>query len=154
VHHVAFCRLALDALTAGYIGCCFAGSGERAQAVRAVLLQLLCDAQAVYAAFHAALGRLTADPEFEALAARGDGGAVDVAGNVVPERQLGEVAEELRAGLLVGAGSALERILQVSGLACLDILMRRSREHVLVCNFCSLVHCFSASACEHIVSRA
>ena len=90
-----------------------AGALAHGQAVRNVLLQLLCDGDAICAAFQAALTTATASPEFAALEAARGGAAVDVAGNVVPERRLRAVAAELDEGLIVGAGSALERILQV-----------------------------------------
>ena len=90
-----------------------AGALAHGQAVRTVLLQLLCDGDAICAAFQAALTTATASPEFAALEAARGGAAVDVAGNVVPERRLRAVAAELDEGLIVGAGSALERILQV-----------------------------------------
>jgi hypothetical protein len=90
-----------------------ADAQQTGQAVRRVLLQLLCDANAISSAFEAALEHLTNDPAFAALKAEAGEGAVDVEGNVMPERELSHVAEELRQGLSVGTNAALERMLQV-----------------------------------------
>lgn len=84
--------------------------------MRAVLLQLLCDADAIFEAFRTALVVTTSNPVFKQLLATKSESAIDVGGNVVPERQLGVVATELEEGLLVGVGSSLERILQVCPL--------------------------------------
>jgi hypothetical protein len=81
--------------------------------VRAVLLQLLRDADAIFEAFRSALIVSTSKPVFKQLLATKSESSVDVGGNVVPDRQLGVVATELEEGLLVGVGSSLERILQV-----------------------------------------
>lgn len=96
----------------------FADTVERGSAVRTVLLQLLCDGDAICSAFQAALATATAAPGFATLEAARGGAAVDVVGTVVPERRLRAVAAELDEGLIVGAGSALERILQVRDCSC------------------------------------
>lgn len=115
------CRVAADGRNKGAV-------------VRAVLLQLLSDADAIYSAFHAALVTATTSDAFASLAAadgggsdgaleaaaatgagEGEGAAGGAAGQApraAAQRDLRAVAKELKRGLDVGVSAAMDRILQ------------------------------------------
>lgn len=98
--------------------CGDADAHGRGQAVRHVLLQLLCDVDSIFVAFRNALDSAAQHPRFHALLDSSEEPTIDVGGNVIPQRQLLSVPKELNTGLRVGVGSALERILQVRITRC------------------------------------
>lgn len=107
--------------------------------VRQVLLQLVSDTNAIYEAFHSALVAVTDSPEFVALAsmdvtaagraraavpalegeaenkdeAQADPPPRDAGQGTMRDRDLVAVAKELKRGLDIGVGAAMDRILQV-----------------------------------------
>eukprot|EP00892_Ulva_mutabilis_P012687 jgi/Ulvmu1/9791/UM056_0031.1 len=145
VQHVAFLAMCLEGGDAEAAKLEFSADGKNKGAVvRAVLLQLLSDTEAIYQAFHTALVAATDSEQFAALlpvdaggagsssaaqasvaevedevAAGEEGGSLPAqapagAAGEALDRDLAAVAKELKRGMDVGVAAAMDRILQAS----------------------------------------